>query len=166
MDHTPPSRDTACMPPPGSTARTTAILMKVAAWPFRPPHPPITWTRTILWWELRRIPYNILVGFCAIVSLVVFFLAIAGSGALAPGEDAVEPLGLLAALILAPIAINICYTLGWIVELILRGISPTLSPHFGPILLAAGLAFSCLVVALPALFWLAMLALNGLSHLL
>ncbi|MBI3028029.1 MAG: hypothetical protein HYY64_00745 [Candidatus Rokubacteria bacterium] len=58
------------------------------------------------WWEVRRIPFNLIVGVYGVVCLVAFFWAITTSGHLQPGEDAVEPLALLA----APFGINVLYT--------------------------------------------------------
>jgi hypothetical protein len=61
------------------------------------------WWRVIAWWELRRIPFNIIIGAYGIACLAVFFWAITTSGRLSPGEDAVEPMALMA----APFVINI-----------------------------------------------------------
>ena len=153
------------MPATPSSNRLFSLLRRIAPWPLTPPHPPVSGAQVVAWWETRRLPYNLLVGVCGVTSLIVFFLAIAASGALQPGEDAVEPLGLLAAFILAPIAANVCYTLGWLVELIVRRLRPKLTPAFGPALFAIGLTFSCFIVSIPAIFWLAYLVLQGLAHL-
>ena len=69
------------------------------------PEGPRTASNVILWWELRRIPYNIVVGALGVVSLVAFFFFISNADELAPGEDAVEPIALLA----APFLVNIAY---------------------------------------------------------
>src|SRR6185503_20909678 len=69
-------------------------------------------TDIILWWELRRIPYNLIVGPTGLISLLLFYFFISRTNALKPGEDAVEPIALLA----APVVMNICYTAGWVVE--------------------------------------------------
>jgi hypothetical protein len=69
-------------------------------------------TDIILWWELRRIPYNLIVGTTLLISLLLFYFFISRTNALKPGEDAVEPIALLA----APVVMNICYTAGWVVE--------------------------------------------------
>lgn len=98
--------------------------------------------RAILWWELRRIPVNLLIGVYGIVCLLIFYAVITHSPALQPGEDAVEPL----AVILAPIAFNVCYTLGWLVETSARALAPRLTPKLGPRLLFIGLVFSLIVV--------------------
>jgi len=104
----------------------------------------------VLWWELRRIPYNLIIGSVGFISLIIFFLSIISTGVLGPGEDAVEPL----AIIFAPIAINIFYCAGWVVENILRFIWPSRQYWFGPFLFKLGLGFSLFCVTFPAVFWL------------
>lgn len=106
-------------------------------------------TSVVKWWELRRIPYNIIIGCFGMVCLLVFYGALSSSGQLAPGEDAVEPLALLA----APVLANICYTFGWIVEIACRQLGLATIGDLGPRLLRFGLIFSMFVVALPALIW-------------
>lgn len=105
--------------------------------------------KIVVWWELRRIPFNVIIGGYAIVCFAIFMWAILTSGELQPGEDAVEPLGLIA----APFAINFLYTLGWLVEVPARLVAPNLTPRFGPALLAAGLGFGLFLITLPAAFW-------------
>src|SRR5258708_36117381 len=87
--------------------------------------------RVPAWWELRRIPFNVIVGTYGVVCLLAFFWAIGTSGRLEPGEDAVEPLALLA----APFAINVLYTLGWLVEVPARLANHRLPTRFGTVLL-------------------------------
>ena len=117
-------------------------------WLFASPAAPGP-VRCVLWWEARRLPINLLIAVYGVLSLAIFFFSITTSGKLAPGDDAVEPI----AIIVAPIAFNICYTLGWLVEAPARGLFPQLSPRFGPRLLMLGLGFSLCVISLPAVFW-------------
>lgn len=117
-------------------------------WLFAPPNP-LGVGRSIIWWEQRRIPVNALLFVYGIMCLVVFLAVINGSHVLQPGEDAVEPM----AIILAPIAFNICYTFGWLVEAPARAVAPGLTPKLGPRLLLTGLIFSFCVISLPAVFW-------------
>ena len=64
-----------------------------------------------------------------------------------------EPLALIAAPIVAPIAINICYTAGWLLDAPLRLIFPTLNSRFTSWLFTLGFVFSVLLVSFPALYW-------------
>ncbi len=98
----------------------------------------------IIWWEARRIPYNIIVGISGVLSLIVFYFLIAKSGELQPGEDAVEPIALLA----APLFVNICYTLGWIVEIPVRYVLHD-ATLVAPALYGVGTVFSLFIVWLP-----------------
>jgi len=84
-----------------------------------------------------------------VVCLAILFWAITTSGHLKPGEDAVEPMALLA----APLGVNLCYTFGWMVELPARRLSPSLSPRFGPFLLRLGIGLSDLLISVPAVLW-------------
>jgi len=83
-----------------------------------------------------------------LLSLVAFLALIGYCGHLPLGEDAFEPLGLL----IAPIAINICYTAGWVTEIALWLAQPA-GRLVGPRLLRLGLGFSLIVATLPAILW-------------
>lgn len=103
----------------------------------------------IVWWEVRRIPYNLLVGVWGTICLLIYCYSIDASGHLEAGEDAIEPL-LLPVLV---VAVNLCYTIGWPVEIMLRKLHPDLGPTLGKRLFHAGSMFSLLVISLPALIW-------------
>jgi hypothetical protein len=131
--------------------RRNPILAGIRApcrWLFAPQRRPGVW-RSIAWWESRRIPVNLLIGVYGISCLAVFFWAVVSSDVLQPGEDAVEPI----AIMFAPFFFNICYTLGWLVEVPARLANPELSPNFGPLLMKLGLGFSFCVISIPAVFW-------------
>ena len=99
------------------------------------------------WWERRRPSYNLFLAAVGVPSLLVFFLAISAAHELQPGEDAVEPMALFA----APVLANIAYTAGWIVEAALLW-RPSTQPR-GPRLMRLGLLFSLFVILLPAVAW-------------
>src|SRR5262249_4022552 len=118
-------------------------------WLFSHSDTPDRWWKVVLWWEIRRIPFNV---FCAVYGafcLAIFFVSILTSGHLQPGEDAVEPI----ALIFAPVVANILYTSGWVVGLAVRSTAPNVSQKVGLLLFKLGLAFSFVVISLPALTW-------------
>lgn len=125
------------------------MIKQFFVWLFSVPETERTLGSVVAWWELRRIPYNMIVGFVAFISLILFFVSITSAKVLSAGEDAVEPL----ALIFAPIAINICYTAGWFIEGILWYIWPRKRRMFGPLLFKIGLGFSLFIVTLPAIYW-------------
>jgi hypothetical protein len=103
----------------------------------------------IAWWEVRRIPYNFLVGVWGAICLLIFTYSLNASGHLAPGEDAIEPL----VLPFMPIAVNVCYSIGWPVEIVLRRLRSDLNPKLGEFLFRAGLIFSFALISLPAVVW-------------
>lgn len=106
-------------------------------------------TAVVIWWELRRIPYNLIIGSFGVLCLLIFYWAISAAGHLGPGEDAIEPL----ALFVAPVLVNICYTAGWVVEVACRKLGIVTTRDFGPRLLRFGMLFSLFIVSLPALIW-------------
>ena len=129
--------------------RAEVASQHFTAWLFSNPRAPTSPKSAFAWWEVRRLPFNLIIGTYGILCLVVFFATITKSGHLQPGEDAVEPLALMA----APIIINVLYTLGWIVELTYRSIEPDVSPRFGPRLLKLGLGLGLFFSTLPAAYW-------------
>jgi hypothetical protein len=103
----------------------------------------------IKWWEKRRLAYNAFVVFFGLLSLIIFYFAIDLSGELKPGEDLVEPLLLFS----APFLVNLCYTFGWVLEVIYKFGSPKKSRNFGVLLLKRGIVFSAFIIAAPSIFW-------------
>src|SRR5262245_19075068 len=111
------------------------MVKRFTAWLFTNPEEPRSLWRVIAWWELRRIPFNLIVIVYGALGFIIFLWAITTSGHLQPGEDAVEPIALLA----APFVVNLLYTLGWLVEVPVRRLVLGLSSHFSPLLLKLGL---------------------------
>ena len=58
------------------------------------------WDEIILWWEIRRIPYNIIMYFIGLLSFQISYVTI--------------PLVYL----IIGLGLNVLYTLGWIIELL------------------------------------------------
>src|SRR5258708_22728075 len=70
----------------------------------------------IIWWEKRRIPFNLIVLVAGVASLLV--VGLIGSRLVRPGEDIEEPLGILFGVVGYAVAANLCYSLGWVTELL------------------------------------------------
>src|SRR5215469_15016092 len=70
----------------------------------------------IVWWEIRRIPFNLIILAAGIVSLATIELV--GSYVVEPGDDAVEPLLIWFGVMAYGLAANVCYTLGWLTEIL------------------------------------------------
>jgi hypothetical protein len=112
---------------------------------------PSTTGQVIRWWELRRLLYNA-------VLLVIGVLAIAGmewlmTKVIPLGEDAIEPMLLFVGVVLYGVMANLCYTLGWVVELRGRKTDPVAARQRGHRMFRAGLLFSSVLTSLP--FWFA-----------
>lgn len=125
-------------------------ISRTFKWLITVPEGPRTAGHVIVWWEQRRLPYNIIIGVLGTVSLLLFYFFILSCDVLRPGEDAVEPLALL----ITPFLVNIAYTAGWIVEILCKPLIPKHNEKMiGPALLVLGFSFSIIVVSLPSLFW-------------
>jgi hypothetical protein len=124
------------------------MLKRFFTWYFSRPSDQNSWFGIISWWEIRRVPYNLILALFGILSLLLFYAFISLAHELKPGEDAIEPM----ALFMAPIAANICYTAGWIVELFWFIVRKRKS-NIGPALLKLGIGFSLAIVLFPAAAW-------------
>ena len=124
-------------------------MRRFFTWFFSRPSEPLSRLGIIAWWEIRRVPYNLIVGVIGAISLLLFFLFISLAHELKPGEDAVEPM----ALFVAPVAVNICYTGGWIAELLLSAVRRKGSALAGPVLLKLGVGFSIVILLVPSVVW-------------
>lgn len=111
----------------------------------------LTVGEVIRWWESHRLLYNAAL-------LVVGVSAIAGMewlmGQIMPmGEDAIEPMALVLGVVVYGIVANLCYTLGWVVELLGRKTDPVTARRRGQWMFRVGFLFSCFPTSLP--FWFA-----------
>ncbi len=117
---------------------------------FSRPDTELSCWRVILWWELRRIPYNVIVG---IVALLSFGLVIASTKISPPvsqeGQDLGDP---FLAIMMLPFVVNACYTLGWLGELTLRYLWKTNDRNIGIALFKLGITFSVIMMTFPAMF--------------
>jgi hypothetical protein len=113
--------------------------------------PPKSAWRVIGWWESRRIPYNLVVGLAGIFSsAVIVTIGLVGYFFFHSEFPAPTGLTLLAVIICAIIA-NLCYTGGWVTELIVRKAWPDEADRFAVLSFSLGLAFSVLLTLLPGL---------------
>jgi len=71
----------------------------------------------IVWWEVRRLLYNVIVLVAGIIIIIIIMVTAASEHVhLQPGEDFYEP-------IMIPIfasLCNLCYTLGWLTEIFIK----------------------------------------------
>ena len=118
----------------------------------------------IVWWEARRIPYNLIVGSAGIVTCVVVgFIAVAAQEFFNSDFGVPDPpFFALFGVILYGILANICFTAGWIVELFLRRFSPRKADRFATNGFFYGVIFSVFLTRAPA----ALVGVAGTFHLI
>jgi len=138
---------------------STAIHRTQQLWLFARKEEEPSIVAVIKWWELRRIPYNLIVGALGLFTCVVTLLVAAIAS-----EKFGEPLGLPDPPIIAVFAIiffgvmaNVCYTGGWIIELVVQSIWKDRAGDFGQISFALGILFSAIVTLAPAILFTVLL---------
>jgi hypothetical protein len=111
--------------------------------------------RIIAWWEIRRIPYNLIMGAAgAAASILVFLSAVIGEQVTGVPVGLPDPpifalFGVAAYAVLA----NVCFTGGWLAEILVMKVWGESGKSFGAISFALGLLFSVsLTLFLGALF--------------
>lgn len=156
----------------GATAKVRgnillSFIRKLSELPFfaRSTNPPDAW-HTIAWWEARRIPYNLLVGITGVLSGALCFV----TGMLCE-HFLGEPIGIpdppffaLLAVAAYGLVANLCYTGGWVAELLVRKIWPEHANAFGKISFFLGLSFSILLTLVPGIVIPTIGALSLLAH--
>jgi hypothetical protein len=106
---------------------------------------------TIGWWETRRIPFNLIVGIAGMISTVVVCVVGMGSYFLFDGDFGFPPsLFAVFGVLLYGIAANVCFTGGWLAELVVRKIRPTEADRFATLSFCLGLIFSVVLTLTPA----------------
>jgi hypothetical protein len=128
--------------------------MRVVNWLFDSRQATTKPMDAIRWWELRRVPYNLIVGAVGIASIVV--MEFLGNVFLPPGEDFVEPLGLILGILVFGLLANLAYTLAWVVELRVSNADPGKHRVFRTQNFRKGLAWSCALASAP--IWLSVVA--------
>ena len=131
----------------------------------RSEQPQSVW-QVIAWWEARRIPYNLFVGVMGFISIILCLLT-----AVLCEHFIQEPIGLpdppifaMFAVIAYAIMANVCYTGGWIAEIIVKKVWSEEGSAFGKISFTLGLAFSMLLTLLPGVLITIIGAITLLFH--
>jgi hypothetical protein len=104
------------------------------------------------WWEARRIPFNLIVGSAGILSCVVVGIVGLGSYFLFDSDFGLPGspfLSLMAVMIYAVMA-NLCFTFGWIAELVVRKAWSAEADRFATLSPSLGFVFSALLTLTPA----------------
>ena len=114
----------------------------------------------ILWWERRRLLFNLIVGATGILTctllLVGEMFAEKKFGDVEAGSPILAVFGIFAYGIMA----NICYTGGWISELVAKYVWKEQAENLGKITFALGIIFSVLLTLLQVVFYLLLVLLK------
>ncbi|MBY0492821.1 MAG: hypothetical protein K2Y23_01280 [Cyanobacteria bacterium] len=106
----------------------------------------------VLWWEARRLLFNLLVGAAGVITCVGL-VTIAVIGGYISGEPDFgfpdPPIFAILGVIAFGIMANVCYTGGWIVELIVRRAWPQESQQLATLSFTLGIILAVLVTLLP-----------------
>ncbi len=126
-------------------------LRQLTSLPFFSRNKPLESPRQVIgWWEARRLPYNLIVGGTGILTCttIVLIIMITNSNwAEFMPETPMIPI------VLYGIMANICFTGGWMSELLVRQIWEEQGQFFGPIAFTLGVFFSMALTLLPAVFF-------------
>jgi hypothetical protein len=115
---------------------------------------PVTSAKEVIgWWESRRIPFNLMVGTAGILTSVIVGVVGLGSSILFGSDFGLPnpPLFALFGILIYGIVANVCYTGGWIAELVIRRIWPHEADRFATLSFSTGLAFSILLTLAPGI---------------
>jgi hypothetical protein len=102
----------------------------------------------IIWWEIRRILYNIIMLVVGIPAMILLLIVMEkyNPSALEPPDDFVPLLSIIATGILA----NIFYTFGWVSEILKTLLIKDRWPNYGPNVWLCGLCFSIFICIVPS----------------
>ena|SRR2546421_8211184 len=115
---------------------------------------PLSSTRDVIgWWEARRIPFNLLVGSAGILTCIAVGVVALESEILLQSDFGFPdpPLFALFGILLYGIIANVCFTGGWVTELIVRSVWPQEADRFAVSSLALGVIFSVLLTLTPGI---------------
>jgi len=111
------------------------------------------WYKIILWWKLRRIPYNLILLMLGLISLYVLsFFPNDGYLRLTAGPGLL--VGFYTSILLFGLGANLLFTLGWIVQLILKQFNHKTIRLFIKKSFIIGLIISTLITLSPILLWI------------
>jgi hypothetical protein len=108
--------------------------------------------QAVWWWESRRLVFNFVVGVAGVItSVIVLAIAVISERVLGVPYGMPDPpiVAVLGVVVFAAGA-NVCYTGGWIAELLVRRVWPDESDRFGTLMFTLGLPFAVVITLLPA----------------
>ncbi len=112
------------------------------------PEPMARTADVIGWWEARRISFNLIVGVTGLLSCIAFGAVVLGAYLLFDIDLFPDTFSIFAVPLYGFLA-NICYTGGWMMEIVIRRIWPREAERFALASFKLGLQFSLVLTALP-----------------
>lgn len=114
--------------------------------------PIITARQAIGWWEARRVPFNLVVAIAGTVTVVVVSVVGLAATLLFHSDFGLPdpPLFAVIGVIVYALAVNVCYTGGWLAEILIRTAWPEQADRFATLSLSLGLLLTVLVTLVPA----------------
>jgi hypothetical protein len=105
------------------------------------------------WWESRRIPFNLIVGTTGVITCIVGVVVSEASSILFGIDSGLPdpPIFGLIAIFIYGIMANICFTGGWVAELVGRKFWPHEADKAATLSFTLGLAFSVLLTLTPGI---------------
>ena len=121
----------------------------------------------IAWWEARRVPFNLMVGATGIATgAIILFAALLTETYLdEPVGFPDPPLFVMFAIVFYAIMANICFTGGWVVELLVSRVWGEQAQSFGPISFTLGVLFSIALTLAPAVLVIGVVLLRMVLHM-
>ena len=128
---------------------------------------PTAW-QAIGWWDTRRFAFNLIVGSAGTISSVLVGVVGLGSHFLFDSDFGVPdpPLFALFAVVIYAIMANVCYTGGWVAELVIRKAWPEQADRFAALSLALGVVFAVVLTLSPGVIVGAVGLFGLIGHLL
>lgn len=99
-------------------------------------------------WELRRLIYNLVLFVVGAVTILIVLRV--GERFVPPGDDVIKPMGLLLGVLIYGLMANVCYTFGWISEILWCGDDCVRAAVLRPRIYKVGLIFSVILTLQPA----------------
>lgn len=145
------------MPSDESTRRATLFSQVIARAKssdlfHREASPRAIW-ETIGWWESRRPWFNLIVGIAGVITCIVCALVAVAASTLYNSEFGWPdpPLFAFIGVGIYAVMANICFTGGWVVELLIRTLWPSEADRYATTRFILGLAFSVLLTLMPGI---------------
>jgi hypothetical protein len=118
------------------------------------------------WWEARRLVFNLVVGAAGTIacSMILVTAVISEFVFGIPVGMPDPPIFAIALAILFVAGANVCYTGGWVAELLVRRVWAGEADNFATLMFTLGIWFAAVVTLIPGFFISGVALLGGVAH--